>query len=151
MVMDVEPIPGSRYLNRDSGALFQVVGLDGDAGTIEIQLDNGNLDEILGAEWGRLDIELVEPELNVDAPTNDVSEGPIDVMDDDPDALNLPTSQEQYRRRHVEFASKSAPGFLDPRPEDAIDPGPERGSELGVEQWQPQEPDASAPPDEEGP
>jgi hypothetical protein len=148
--MDVEPITGNRYLNRDNGELFQVVGLDGDAGTIEIQLDNGNLDEIPGVEWGRMDIELVAPELNVQAPTNDISDGPIDAMDDDPEALNLPSSQEQYRRRNVEFAGKAARGFPNPRPENEVDRGPERGSELGIEQWQDPQEGEEDRQDEEG-
>jgi hypothetical protein len=148
--MDVEPITGNRYLNRDNGELFQVVGLDGDAGTIEIQLDNGNLDEIPGVEWGRMDIELVAPELNVQAPTNDISDGPIDAMDDDPEALNLPSSQEQYRRRNVEFAGKAARGFPNPRPENEVDRGPERGSELGMEQWQDPQEGEEGRQDEEG-
>lgn len=136
MTMDVEPITGNRYLNRDNGQLFQVVGLDGHDGTIAIQLDNGDLDEIPGVEWGRLEIELVEPEFNAEAPTNDISDGSIEAMDDDPEALNLPSVQEQYRRRNVEFAGKSADGFPSPRPENEINRGPERGSELGIEQWQ---------------
>lgn len=136
MIMDVQPVPGNRYLNRENGELFQVVGLDGDDGTIEIQLDNGNLDEISGTEWGRLEIEVVEPEFNVKAPTDDTTDGPVDVMDDDPDALNLPSGLEQYRRRSVEYAGKSGHDFPSPRPENEVERGPERGSELGIEQWQ---------------
>lgn len=150
MAMDVEPIAGNRYLNRDNGELFQVVGLDGGAGTIEIQLDNGDLGEIPGVEWGRMDIELVAPELNAQAPTNDISDGPIDAMDDDPEALNLPSNQEQYRRRNVEFAGKAARGFPNPRPENEVDRGPERGSELGIEQWQDPQEDEEDRQDEEG-
>lgn len=132
---DVEPIPGNWYLNRRDGQRFQVVGLDSDEGNIDIQLDNGDLDMIPGSQWGKLDIDLVEPELNLAAPTDDVSDGLLDVMDDDPDALQLPSDQERYRRENVEFAGKARPGFPEPRPEHEPNRGPERGSEMGIEQW----------------
>lgn len=135
MANDVEPIPGNWYLNHGDGQRFQVVGLDGEDGNIEIQLDNGDLDEIPGSEWGRLEIELIESELDVEAPTNDISDGPSDLLVDDPDALQLPSDQERYRRENVEFAGKARPGFPDPRPEHTPDRGPERGSEMGIEQW----------------
>lgn len=135
MANDVEPIPGNWYLNRDNGEWFMVVGLDGEDGQIEIQLNNGNRDVIPGSEWGRLEIELAAGELDLEAPTNDISDGPSDLLTDDPHALQLPSDQERYRRENVEYAGKARPGFPDPRPEHGPDRGPERGSEMGIEQW----------------
>lgn len=135
MANDAEPIPGNWYLNRSDGQRFLVVGLDGEDGNIDIQLDNGNLDAIPGSQWGRLEIEPAEAELRMEAPTNDISDGSSDMLTDDPDALQLPTEQERYRRENVEYASKSRPGFPDPRPEHGPERGPERGSEMGIEQW----------------
>ena len=40
------PIVGNWYSHRDKGALFQVVALDEQAGTVEIQEFDGGLDEI---------------------------------------------------------------------------------------------------------
>lgn len=135
MASDVEPIPGNWYLDRGNGLLFQVVDLDGDDGAVEIQLDNGDLDAIPGNEWGRLDIEPVESELRPEAPTDDVSDGDDDLLSDDPEALQLPSDQERYRREYVQFAGKSAPGFPEPRPEHGPERKFERGSEMGIEQW----------------
>ena len=41
------PIVGNWYAHRDKGALFQVVALDEDAGTVEIQEFDGGLDELV--------------------------------------------------------------------------------------------------------
>ncbi len=48
------PIVGNWYAHRDKGALFQVVALDEDAGTIEIQEFDGGLDELDIDEWRTL-------------------------------------------------------------------------------------------------
>jgi len=48
------PIVGNWYAHRDKGALFQVVALDEDAGTVEIQEFDGGLDELDLDEWRTL-------------------------------------------------------------------------------------------------
>ena len=48
------PIVGNWYAHRDKGALFQVVALDEDAGTVEIQEFDGGLDELDLDEWRAL-------------------------------------------------------------------------------------------------
>jgi len=50
------PIVGNWYAHRDKGALFQVVALDEDAGTIEIQEFDGGLDELDLDEWRALSV-----------------------------------------------------------------------------------------------
>lgn len=132
---DVQPVQGHWYYNRADGQRFSVVGLDDEEDSIEIQLADGNRDEIAKSEWYELDIHPAEPIINPNSPLNDTDEGPLDYMADDPHAAQLPSDQERYRRENVEFAGKSRPGFPDPRPEHGPDRGPERGSERGIEQW----------------
>lgn len=133
MPTEAQPIEGNWYYNRDDGQRFCIVGMDDEENSVEIQLDDGNLDEIPLSRWYRLNIEPAEPEINSMAPTDDTDDGQFDDTADDPHATHLPSDQENYRRRNVEFAGKARPGFPDPRPE--RDNRPERGSERGIEQW----------------
>jgi hypothetical protein len=135
MATEADPVQGNWYLNRDDGQRFCVVGLDDEEDSVEIQLTDGNLDEIPRSRWYDLNIDPAEPVVNPESPTNDVSDGPIDYMADDPHAAHLPSDQERYRRENVEFAGKARRGSPEPRPEHGPDRGPERGSERGVEQW----------------
>lgn len=48
------PIVGNWYSHRDKGELFQVVALDEDSGTIEIQDFDGGIDEVDFDEWRQL-------------------------------------------------------------------------------------------------
>ena len=62
----LQPIVGHWYSHRDKGALFQIVALDENAGTIEIQEFDGGLDELDLDEWRTLLVETAadeEPEL----------------------------------------------------------------------------------------
>jgi hypothetical protein len=49
------------YRHLDKGHQFQVVALDDEAGTIEIQHFDGDLEEIDAESWHGLDIEAIQP------------------------------------------------------------------------------------------
>jgi hypothetical protein len=133
---DVQPIEGNWYFNRADGQRFCVIGFDDEEDSIEIQLSDGNRDEIAKSEWEALDIHPAEPVINPNSPMNDTDEGRVvDYMADDPHAAHVPSDQERYRRENVEYAGKTGESFPDPRPEHGPDRGPERGSERGIEQW----------------
>lgn len=51
------PVVGAWYLHRDKGEPFQVVALDEDAGTVEIQEFDGGIDELDIEEWRELAVE----------------------------------------------------------------------------------------------
>jgi hypothetical protein len=58
-----KPEIGQWYAHTDKGELFQVVGYDDHARTIEIQTFNGDLDEIDEESWNTLPVErTVQPE-----------------------------------------------------------------------------------------
>ncbi len=72
---DVDPIIGNWYRNQETGNDFEVVALDEDAQTIEIQYFDGELEELDLDAWYELAIESIEePE--------DWS-GPFDEMESD--------------------------------------------------------------------
>lgn len=55
----LRPVVGHWYNHLDKGDLFQVVALDEQSGTIEIQEFDGGLDELDLEEWLQMDIEAV--------------------------------------------------------------------------------------------
>ncbi|MBS1221541.1 MAG: hypothetical protein H6R24_732 [Proteobacteria bacterium] len=72
---DVDPIIGNWYRNQETGNDFEVVALDEDAQTIEIQYFDGEVEELDLDAWYELAIESIEePE--------DWS-GPFDQMESD--------------------------------------------------------------------
>ena len=66
------PIVGNWYTHRDKGALFQVVALDEDAGTIEIQEFDGGLDELDLDEWRALLVDTAAQPEDWGGPLDDV-------------------------------------------------------------------------------
>ncbi|RMD78786.1 MAG: hypothetical protein D6809_05095 [Gammaproteobacteria bacterium] len=68
---DALPAVGDWY--RDAqGQLFEVVAVDEDAGTVEVQLYDGELAEYDLESWGELAPEPVEPPEDWSAPFDDV-------------------------------------------------------------------------------
>ena len=57
---DVDPIIGNWYRNQETGNDFEVVALDEDAQTIEIQYFDGELEELDLDAWYELAIESIE-------------------------------------------------------------------------------------------
>lgn len=72
---DVDPIIGNWYRNEETGNDFEVVALDDDAQTIEIQYFDGELEELDLDAWYELPLEAIEP-------PEDWS-GPFDEMETD--------------------------------------------------------------------
>jgi hypothetical protein len=63
---------GQWYLHRDKGEIFQVIGRDEEARTIEIQTFDGDLDEIDEETWRVLPLGLAEPPEDWTGPVDDV-------------------------------------------------------------------------------
>ena len=66
------PEIGQWYAHTDKGELFRVVGRDDEAHTIEIQLADGDVDEMDSETWATLPLEAVEPPEDWTAPMDDV-------------------------------------------------------------------------------
>ena len=72
---DVDPIIGNWYRNQETGNDFEVVALDEDAQTVEIQYFDGELEEFDLDAWYELPIDPIE------AP--EAWSGPFDEMEPD--------------------------------------------------------------------
>ena len=57
---DVDPIIGNWYRNEETGNDFEVVALDEDAQTVEIQYFDGELEELDLDAWYELPLETIE-------------------------------------------------------------------------------------------
>lgn len=66
------PIVGNWYSHRDKGEMFQVVALDEDSGTIEIQDFDGGIDELELDEWRQLAVVSAAPPEDWSGPVDDV-------------------------------------------------------------------------------
>lgn len=68
----LQPIVGNWYSHLDKGELFQVVALDENAGTIEIQEFDGGIDELDLEEWRMLTVETTAQPEDWGGPFDDV-------------------------------------------------------------------------------
>ncbi len=66
------PVVGAWYSHRDKGELFQVVALDEDSGTIEIQEFDGGIDELDFDEWRELAVDAAAQPEDWGGPLDDV-------------------------------------------------------------------------------
>jgi hypothetical protein len=91
---DVDPIIGNWYRNQETGNDFEVVAIDEDAQTIEIQYFDGELEELDLDAWYDLVIESIE------APED--WSGPYDEMESD----DLGYEEEEKEKEEEEFSDE---------------------------------------------
>jgi len=60
MITEADPVIRNWYQHLDKGQRFRVVAVDNDAGLIEIQHFDGDLEEIELAVWRQMDLEPIE-------------------------------------------------------------------------------------------
>lgn len=72
MPIEEEPIVSQWYRHLDKGYRFQVLAFDEEAGTVEIQHFDGDLEELDLESWYELDIEPIEPPEDWTGPMDDI-------------------------------------------------------------------------------
>lgn len=80
---DVDPIIGNWYRNQETGNDFEVVALDEDAQTIEIQYFDGELEEIDLDAWYELPIESIEAPEDWSGPFDEMESDDLGYEDED--------------------------------------------------------------------
>lgn len=93
---DVDPIIGNWYRNQETGNDFEVVAIDEDAQTIEIQYFDGELEELDLDAWYDLVIESIE------APED--WSGPYDEMESDD--LGYEEEEKEEEEKEEEFSDE---------------------------------------------
>lgn len=86
MVNRLPPVVGNWYSHLDKGELFQVVALDEDTGTIEIQEFDGGIDELDLEEWRQLAVESAAQPEDWGGPLDDVEPDEFGYTDIEPSA-----------------------------------------------------------------
>lgn len=79
---DVDPIIGNWYHNEETGAEFEVVALDEEAQTIEIQYTDGEVEELELDGWYDLPVEMIDTPKDWTGPFDGLG---TDDLDYDPD------------------------------------------------------------------
>lgn len=59
MANELEPVEG-RWYETAAGTIFRIVAIDSDSAAIEVQYENGDIDEMDRNEWAGLSLEQVE-------------------------------------------------------------------------------------------
>ena len=76
MTNEIDPVVDNWYMHLDKGQRFQVTDVSEADGTVEIQLFDGDLEEIELSSWYEMDIELCEEPENWSGPID------VDEIDD---------------------------------------------------------------------
>jgi hypothetical protein len=87
-----DPQIGQWYERTDNGGIFQVIGFDDGARTVEIQSFNGDIDELEAEMWASLPLVLAQPpedwlESMDDLQAEDVACSEAETLLEDPAAL----------------------------------------------------------------
>jgi hypothetical protein len=72
MSYDMDPIVGNWYQHVEKGLDFEVVAVDEENASVEIQYVDGSLDEISLDDWYEIDLEPAEPPEDWTGPLDDV-------------------------------------------------------------------------------
>ena len=86
MGRDHNPVPGQWYESLDDEEIFQVLSIDEDAELIELQYEDGDVEEIDYETWQELDLDLTEEPEGWSGPDDDDEDDEeLDEDDDDDD------------------------------------------------------------------
>jgi hypothetical protein len=85
MATDADPVVGHWYRHLDKGQKFEVVAVDEDRGTVEVQHFDGDVEEIDIDTWYQQEIELIEPPENWSGPVDSFEDDALDYTETDMD------------------------------------------------------------------
>jgi len=85
MGRDHNPVPGQWYESLEDEETFQVLSVDEDSELIELQYDDGDVEEIDYETWQELDLELTEQPEGWTGSADDEDDESDDDLDDDED------------------------------------------------------------------
>ncbi len=111
MGTEMEPIVGNWYQHVDKGLDFEVVAVDEDSATVEVQFVDGTLDEIAFDDWYELDLEPAEPPEDWTGPLDDVETDDTDYTETDMEAddWDEPLRERPRRRGRREGLDEDLP------------------------------------------
>jgi len=99
---EAEPIESQWYQHRDTGHRFQVLAADRDAGTIDIQHFDGDIEEIDFDQWAELEVEAIEAPEDWTGPMDDVEVDDLGYTETDMNERDWEEPLEERGRRNSE-------------------------------------------------
>lgn len=95
MISRISAIPGQWYLDKESGAVFQVVGVDADDRSIELQYSDGSIEETSIRDWTERPVETCEQPEDWVGPFDDLEADDIGLPEADagPHGAEMPLEQ----------------------------------------------------------
>ncbi len=108
---------GQWYLHWDKGELFQVIAIDEQTRTIEIQNFDGDIDEIDQAAWQGLPIGFAEPPEDWTGPVDDVAVDDLGYSETDMEAKDWEAPLEPIRAGQEEWQDERDESERDPEGE----------------------------------
>lgn len=81
MATEHDPIVGNWYKDIDSDQTFEVVAVDEDEGTIEIQHFDGDVEELDLDTWYEMELEFIEPPEDWTGPYDDLERDDLGYTD----------------------------------------------------------------------
>jgi hypothetical protein len=84
MPMEEEPVVGAMYEDED-GKAFEVLSFDEDDGTIEVQYEDGSVQQLDIDAWYEMDLEQLKSGTWKDADDDDLDDEDDDLDDDEDD------------------------------------------------------------------
>jgi len=85
MGRDHNPVPGQWYENLEDEETFQVLSIDEDSELIELQYEDGDVEEVDYETWQELDLDLTEEPEGWSGSDDEDDEDDDDDWDDDDD------------------------------------------------------------------
>jgi hypothetical protein len=101
MATDADPIVGNWYRHLDKGYRFEVVAVDEEGGTVEIQHFDGDLEALDIDTWYEMDIEPIEAPEDWSGPVDDFDEGALDYTETDMDEEDWDEPLGELERPHL--------------------------------------------------
>lgn len=83
MATDADPVVGNWYRHLDKGYRFEVVAVDEDEGTVEMQHFDGDLEALDIDTWYEMDIETIEAPEDWSGPIDDFDQETLDYTETD--------------------------------------------------------------------
>ncbi len=110
MAKRIEAAVGQWYAHRDKGEMFRVVAVDGAAGVIEIQLFDGDVEELDTDDWLAMDIEAVEAPEDWTGPYDEIetddlgyTETAVSPQDWRASLETLPAAEDRWQQTRTTF------------------------------------------------
>ena len=104
------PIPGQWYLDRQNEDSFQVVSVDEDDRSIDIQYTDGSVDEISRDEWAMLELDDCEQPEDWVGPFDDLETDDVGIPENSAEAHGTELPMERVL---LEIEEKRAPDAND--------------------------------------